>query len=642
MKERKILIVTLGYIIGIIWGLYCKCNIAFLYFLISISIAIIIKTRKSKHKFKILSFSRNLKYLRIIINYNTIVIIFISSLISNFITNRLNYKYDNLYKDIQSLEIVAKVISNEENVGNISKYIIQIKECKNESKLKNTKLIINVRSVNIIKFGDILYIKGDFIEPEKQRNYGGFNYKQYLKTRNIYGTLKVKSFKKIGEVNNVNIFNISNNIFLKIKDNIKKTYSKKQANIMLGIMLGYTKEIDDNTKENFKTSSISHALAISGMHIMYIVLGISIVLSKGFGKRNTKIITIFVLILYMFVTNFSPSVVRAGIMGIITLLSSLLYRKKDIITTISISLLIILLYNPFLIMSSSVILSYGGTLGIIIFSESILDILKKIRVNSKRIKYKINKNLIKLDLEIKKIIAITISVQIIIMPIMIKFYNTISISVIITNLFLSFIIGVLIILGFLQILISFFSINIAKIFSVIINILINILLNISKLGNILPFSKIYVCTPCNTTIILYYTLIILVNYLYTIINKKDKTLFQNRVKNMYYLCKYLMYQNKKRILKIIVSFTLVFIIFICIPKSFKLYFIDVGQGDSTLINTAMNKTILIDGGGSLSDTFDVGESTLLPYLLDRKVNKIDYMIISHFDQDHVRPVYLLL
>ena len=71
-----------------------------------------------------------------------------------------------------------------------------------------------------------------------------------------------------------------------------------------------------------------------------------------------------------------------------------------------------------------------------------------------------------------------------------------------------------------------------------------------------------------------------------------------------------------------------------IPHDLKIYFIDVGQGDCTLIVTPNDKTILIDGGGS--ETYDVGENILVPYLLDRKIKKVDYIIISHFDQDHVR------
>ena len=65
----------------------------------------------------------------------------------------------------------------------------------------------------------------------------------------------------------------------------------------------------------------------------------------------------------------------------------------------------------------------------------------------------------------------------------------------------------------------------------------------------------------------------------------------------------------------------------------KIFFIDVGQGDSCLIITPKNKTILIDGGGDAE--YDVGKNVLVPYLLDRKIVKIDYIIVSHFDTDHV-------
>ena len=72
-------------------------------------------------------------------------------------------------------------------------------------------------------------------------------------------------------------------------------------------------------------------------------------LEKTQGKRNAKILTVFFIIVYMFITNFSPSVVRAGLMGIISIVAKLTYNKNDIWTAISFSLLCILIYNPYLI-----------------------------------------------------------------------------------------------------------------------------------------------------------------------------------------------------------------------------------------------------------------------------------------------------
>ena len=75
---------------------------------------------------------------------------------------------------------------------------------------------------------------------------------------------------------------------------------------------------------------------------------------------------------------------------------------------------------------------------------------------------------------------------------------------------------------------------------------------------------------------------------------------------------------------------------IFIPRDLQINFVDVGQGDSTFIITPKNKTILIDGGGSNTGSFDVGENTLLPYILDKGYNKIDLMIISHFDSENYK------
>ena len=87
---------------------------------------------------------------------------------------------------------------------------------------------------------------------------------------------------------------------------------------------------------------------------------------------------------------------------------------------------------------------------------------------------------------------------------------------------------------------------------------------------------------------------------------------------------------------------LTFSFFKITPQNLKIYFIDVGQGDSTLIVTPLNKRILIDGGGSEFSYYDVGKNTLVPYLLDRGIKKLDYIIVSHFDTDHVQGLFWVM
>ena len=132
-------------------------------------------------------------------------------------------------------------------------------------------------------------------------------------------------------------------------------------------MIGDTEEIEEELKENFRISNISHVLAVSGMHVTYIIIGINLLFKTKLGKRKLNFIIIIVLIFYMFITGFSASIVRAAIMAILIIGSKIMYRKNDVWNSIAISLFCILIYNPFLITSMGLQFSYLGTIGIIVF-----------------------------------------------------------------------------------------------------------------------------------------------------------------------------------------------------------------------------------------------------------------------------------
>ena len=641
--KRPIVVITVGYMIGILMGLYCKISIALIYFIILV-IYSIIKLYKIKkisikpNKLKLLSIKRYKRYVKLIITKNVIVLFFISSIVSNLLVIILNNKYDNLYKKIEKeAKIVGTIYRNKEEKEYRNKYKIKIETINNDIKYKNTYLILNISKDNKLEYGDKIEVNGEFIKPNTQRNYKGFNYKEYLKTIKVYGTLNSKSNAKVIKKRNLNIiFMKANDVFLKIKDNIEKLYPKEKSSILLGIMLGYTENIDEDIKESFSNCNVSHILAVSGMHISYIILGISIVL-KYIGKRKSKIITIILLIMYMFITGFSPSIVRSGIMGILMLTSYLIYRKNDIWTSISISMLCILIYNPFLIENIGLILSYIGTLGIIIFQKNIYDLLEKVKILKRK-----NIKIDKLVKYFKEIISVMISAQIVLIPIIIISFNKIGILSFIVNIFVTILIGPIVILGFIQIVLSLISINFGKIISYILNPIVKILIYIINLGDNIPLNKIYVKTPELYQIILYYILVFIVNYIIKIYNLKKLNQTQIRIKNITQLIKYKVRESKVNVSKYIVILISIIVIINVIPKNLKIYFIDVGQGDSTLIVTPRNKTVLIDGGGSINSEFDVGKSIVLPYLLDRKITKIDYVIISHFDYDHVGGILYLL
>ena len=622
-------------------GLYFKRSIVFLYIPIIVIIYLIKMGKKNKKKkLKILNPKRYFRYFKLFINKQALIIIIIFSIISNSIVIYKNIEYEKSFKDEEILEGTAVVLSQKEEKD--YNYTYKIKLLKGKNKNKCLYLKIDKKQEVNLEYGDKIFITGEFQEPQGMRNEGGFNYKEYLKSLNIYGSVKAKNIKVI-EQNKGNIFmNFTYKISDEIKENIEEFMGEKYSGLLIGLLLGDSSKIDENMEENFKITSLTHILAVSGAQVSYIIVAMYSLLKRKIGIQKTRVVIIASLIFYTALTGFSPSIVRAGIMGIILMISGLVFRKNDIINSIAISLFFMLVYNPFLLENVGLQLSYLGTIGIIGFNKTIILILKNIQIRNRKWKYKINRKLILLISKIKEILAVTMSASLAVVPVMIYHFNLFGTYFLITNLLASIIIGPITLLGTLLVIISFISINMAKILSYILKFLIDILLFISSFSK-LPISKIYIPTPKISFIIIIYLSLIISLFIYKVFHERNPNTTILRVRNLLALVKYKFKQNRNDIIKRIVIINIViFLCIIFIPRDLKINFVDVGQGDSTFIITPKNKTILIDGGGSNTGSFDVGENTLLPYILDKGYNKIDLMIISHFDSDHVGGLLTIL
>jgi len=618
--KRPILIITLGFIIGIILGLYL--DIAPFIFCVLIFINLIIK---------ILPIRTRNNYIRVIMMFvrNNIILFFlISSCISSIYLNYCNKKFEKAYQKFNYNEIIAIVVSNTKETEYKNTYEIKLEN------YKGIKLLLRVsknKKINL-NYGDKIKISGVYSIPEESRNYGGFNYLEYLKTKKIYGMFEVDNIQIINHNNLSKIELLANNLKQKIINNTNRILPESTRDLFLGILIGYDDNLQEEIEVNFRKSNLTHLLAVSGAHIEYIIVGLDFCFRRlKVPKKISSIVTILILIFFMYITDFSASVVRAVIMGILLLLSLILYKKNDIATTISLSILLILLENPYKILDVGLLLSYFATIGIICFSK----LISRRRKENESIYGKVRNYL-------KDLINVTIFANIFVMPIMIYNFNTISLTFVISNLIAGILIGPITIGGFILIIILLINVKLAYIFAVPYNILLELLIKSTEYTSLIPLSEIFVPTPNIIRIIVYY-LFLLLYILYPNLRKKElKGFLKNKVLTYtQFFLKYIR-SNYKFIVTFIILIIILFFVFKIIPKDLKIYFIDVGQGDSTLIITPTNKKILIDSGGSENGSFDVGENTLFPYLLDRGIIIIDYICISHFDSDHCQGfIYLL-
>ena len=530
------------------------------------------------------------------------------ALIGNTQVLYLKNKYLEIYKDDKSIISATAVVIKGPSEGEYNyKYTVKART----GKYKNKKFIvyINKKNKKLLEYGDLIEIKGEYSAPEVARNYKGFDYSQYLKTLNIYGTIKVEESKIINKNQLSPILISINNIKEKMIDNANRNMPKRTANLLLGILIGERDNIQEDIIESFRTANLSHILAVSGAHTSYIILGITYLISKSkTPKRIGYIITIINLLIFIIITGASYSVVRACIMAIVVIGAKICYRKENFFTSICISLIIILIQNPFAINDIGLKLSFMGTAGIVIFNKSITNFFIKLKIKQK----------------IAEALSVTFSAQLMIMPITILNFNTISLTFFISNILASPLLGIIIIFGFISIFISSILNLISKILFLILHIFLELLILVSKVTEKIPGSSILVRTPNILFAIVYYILILFFNYFF-VIKQNPTRRFHKKI------IKIITIKNIKNGFKVIAVVFLIMLLLTRIVRiinpTLKIYFIDVGQGDSTLIVTPKNKKILIDGGEGKTNV-------LFQYLLDRRINKIDYIIISHFDSDH--------
>ncbi len=504
-----------------------------------------------------------------ILQYSIYIILFIS-LIYSYIYN-INFK--------------SKF--NDENVinGTVTYYIIDGNKLsiKLNSKEKiictyyfTTKEELNEFKKNI-NLGDYIKLNGVLTIPSNNTIFNIFNYKEYLKYEKINYIFNVSKISLIRKNTNI-IYKIKNYISKKIDNNINKDY-------LYTFILGNTKYINNDAMNSYRINGISHLFSVSGMHISLI----SLIILKLFDKIKIKnIITIVIILFYMFLTNFSPSILRSGIFFIM-----LLIKKKYKININNTHLMILLLsicifIDPFIIKKIGFQYSFLISFTLILFNDVIT------RNNNK----------------IKKSLIISFISFIVSLPITINNFNQINLlSIFLNLLFVPIVSSFLFPITLISIIIPIPYLN------YIIDLFEYISILLSKIDIfIITLSKINIFIVIIYYIIIYYVLYSIKNYKY------------NRV-------------------ILLVIFIIIHTSFPYINSDFNITYLDVGQGDSIFIKLPNNKAnILIDTGGKVSyktedwkiknNNYSISSNTI-SYLKTLGISKLDYLILTHGDADHM-------
>ena len=469
------------------------------------------------------------------------------------------------------------------NENNISGRILSYKINGNKLNiniLAKEKVIINYYIDNELELEELkeeiaigkkIYLEGSFSKPKNNTIPNTFNYQKYLYNNKIYYTFNANIIKIYG----------NNNILEKVKDYlIKRAYSLENSDYILLLVLGDKALISSEEYDLFKNNGTSHLLAISGTHIAVILLVLNFLFKKNNSIKSIIIISML-LLFFAYVTNNAISVNRAIYFYILNSINKRFNLKYSSIQILLITACIITLINPFAIYDLGFIYSFSVCFGILFF-----------------------KNLLKGN---KFIVLLKVSTIAFLFSLPINCYINYEINLI--SIFINVI--------FVP-LISYFVFPLA-ILSFIFPFLspvLNIFLNITNFLNILCNKiSIFVTIP-KIPIIL-----IIIMYIFLLLMKKNK--------------------------KWLIINLLIIIIFIVKPyfnKNYYIYYLDVGQGDSILLVYPHNHAVLIDTGGKITyqkeewqksnKEYNISDNTI-KFLKSIGIKKIDYLILTHGDYDHM-------
>lgn len=139
------------------------------------------------------------------------------------------------------------------------------------------------------------------------------------------------------------------------------------AGVLCRLFLGVREGVSQSFLSDMKTLGVSHLLAVSGLHVTALLAGADFVMTKIAGKSRVKyVILACAALLYMAVTGFTGSVVRASVMYLLSRISLITGRKNDPVTSLTLSAFIIVAVNPPSVFDVGFLLSFSAALGIIV------------------------------------------------------------------------------------------------------------------------------------------------------------------------------------------------------------------------------------------------------------------------------------
>ncbi|MFO7800478.1 MAG: DNA internalization-related competence protein ComEC/Rec2 [Rhodohalobacter sp.] len=396
-----------------------------------------------------------------------------------------------------------------------------------------------------------------------------------------------------------------------VQKNIDALFDPQIAPMAKALFLGYKEEISEVTRKNFSRSGLSHIMAVSGLHVGFIVAPIWFIIpflwTRRWGKWAGLILLTVLLIGYSGLTGFSASVSRASLMAWLITYGKLFNKVRNSINLTAGAAIILLMINPYQLFDVGFQLSFGAVFTILLLMPEAQ------RIIPARYRYgKIG--------AFATIVIISVVVQAGLFPILTYYFGEFSIAGPIANAFVIPIMTITVPAGLVM---SLLPISLSRVLAYAVMPVEWSLVWIEIVAQKIGGNEWSYFSISNESLLIFLFWILVILFLGSI-----------RIPEVRW--------------KLLIGVLIVFNLFLVEqivqksqPNPLRVTFLDVGQGDAIHIQTPSDKHILVDVG-RWSPGYDSGSNTITPYLKQIGVEKIDAIILSHPHADHIGGIVSLL
>lgn len=568
---------------------------------------------------------------------------------------------DNLVHQVEEGKITSvegRLYSPPQVLEDRTFYLLEVESIETKTgtkKVSGRARIAVYKPHDLLQAGDkIRFAKVRLKIPRNFKNPGRFDYRSYLKSKDIHVIGNISNPETIIRLEQFDLpfsYIVPQQLRKRMLISLSQLFPGDEGKLLQAMVFGIKDSLSPEIKEAYIATGLAHLTAVSGLHIGFVASAFYFLFSPlvfyllyrfkpdsaraGHSGKWAAFLCLIPVLLYMVVVGAKVSSLRAGIMISAFLIAIIINRHNSLFNAFLSAALFILLWKPESLIDPGFQLSFLAVAGILwvihLLSEMGDDPLSQLgdppwhqKLLGKEL-HSLESGSIKSRL--KKIFIgsalISFTVTLATLPVLIFNFNRISLVGAFLNLLLVPLAALLIPGVLLVTCIGVVSQSLALLPAIPFLYLTKLFLIIPQLVAEFPWASIYLATPPSIWIAFYFAVLLSAGY--ALLHKARHKEITSTFKISW---------------GVATAITLAMLIwprtFHIPPEELTVSILDIGQGESIFIEFPNGKTLIMDGGGFYKNSLDVGKVVIAPFLWNRGIDHIDYMVATHSDNDHIR------